>query len=105
MQRQRGGLVPIGDALSGMGGPVKSIREASPQAVHHFTLADQVGQLVGASEADADLGFMARLLTLCISYPDYSERVLPGTDFLASRDKDIDVYRTDSGSRAGSFAI
>ena len=65
MQRQRGGLVPIGDALSGMGGPVKSIREASPQAVHHFTLADQVGQLVGASEADADLGFMARLLTLC----------------------------------------
>ena len=65
MQRQRGGLVPIGDALSGMGGPVKSIREASPQAVHHFTLADQVGQFVGASEADADLGFMARLLTLC----------------------------------------
>ena len=26
---------------------------------------------------------------------DYSERVLPGTDFLASRDKDIDVYRTE----------
>ena len=65
MQRQRGGLVPIGDALSGMGGPVKAIREASPQAVHHFTLSDQVNQLVSASEADADLGFMARLLTLC----------------------------------------
>ena len=31
MQRQRGGLIPIGDALSGMGGPMKSIREASPQ--------------------------------------------------------------------------
>ena len=27
MQRQRGELVLIGDALSGMGGPVKSIRE------------------------------------------------------------------------------
>ena len=31
MQRQRGELVPIGDALSGMGGPVKSIRDATPQ--------------------------------------------------------------------------
>ena len=65
MQRQRGGLVPIGDALSGMGGPVKLIREATPQALHHFTLADQVDQLVSASEAEPDLGFMARLLTLC----------------------------------------
>ena len=65
MQRQRGELVPIGDALSGMGGPVAAIREATPQALHHFTLADQVNQLVSASEADADLGFMARLLTLC----------------------------------------
>ena len=26
---------------------------------------------------------------------DYSERILPGTDFLASDDKDIDVYRTE----------
>ena len=26
---------------------------------------------------------------------DYSERILPGTDFLASRDKDIHVYRTE----------
>ena len=40
------------------------IREASPQALHHFTQADQVNQLVGASEADPDLGFMARLLAL-----------------------------------------
>ena len=31
---QREFLVPIGDALSGMGGPVKAIREASPQALH-----------------------------------------------------------------------
>ena len=52
MQRQRDGLVPIGDALSDLGGPVQA-------------LADQVNQLVGASEADPDLGFMARLLALC----------------------------------------
>ena len=39
--------------------------ELTPQARHHFTRFDQVDQLVGASEADADLGFMARLLALC----------------------------------------
>ena len=61
-QRKRGELVPIGDALSGMGGPVKAIRDATPQAVHHFTQADQVNQLVSASEADPDLGFMGRMM-------------------------------------------
>ena len=55
----------MADALPRLGGPVKAIREASPQALHHFTRADQVHQLVSASEADADLGFMARLLALC----------------------------------------
>ena len=64
MQRQRGELVPIGDALSGTGGAVKAL-QPSPQARHHFTQADQVNQLVSASEADADLGFMARLMALC----------------------------------------
>ena len=44
---------------------MKAIRESSPQAIHHFTRFDQVDQLVGASEADPDLGFMARMLTLC----------------------------------------
>ena len=52
MQRQRGELVQIGDALADLGGPVKAIREASPQARHHFTRFDQVNQLVTASEAD-----------------------------------------------------
>ena len=65
MQRQRGELVPIGDALADLGGPVKAIRDASPQALHHFTRFDQVNQLVSASEADADLGFMARTMALC----------------------------------------
>ena len=36
-----------------------------PQPHHYFTQADQVDQLVGASEADPDMGFMARLMTLC----------------------------------------
>ena len=57
MQRQRDSLVPIGDA--------RTLRKATPQARHHFTLADQVNQLVSANEADADLGFMARMMALC----------------------------------------
>ena len=65
MQRQRGELVPIGDALADLGGPVKAIRDASPQARRHFTRFDQVNQLVSASESDPDLGFMARTMALC----------------------------------------
>ena len=65
MQRQRGELVPIGDALSGIGGPVKAIRDATPQALHHYTRFDQVNQLVNASEADPETGFMARMMALC----------------------------------------
>ena len=48
---------------------LKSIRESSdtitPQTRHHFRLLDQVNALVGAREADPDLGFMARMMTLC----------------------------------------
>ena len=65
MQRQRGELVPIGEALGGLPGPVKALRAASPQARHHFTVADQVNQLVAASEADPERGFMARTMALC----------------------------------------
>ena len=65
MQRQRGELVPIGEAFGDLDGPVKAIRDVSPQALHHFTQADQVNQLVEASEAEADLGFMGRTMALC----------------------------------------
>ena len=65
MQRKRDGLVPSGDALSDLDGPVTAIPAASPQARHHFTLADQVNQLIEASEADSEMGFMARLMVLC----------------------------------------
>ena len=64
MQRQRGGLVPIGEASVDLPGPVQALIP-SPPTQRHFTLADQVNQLVGASEADPDLGFMARMMALC----------------------------------------
>ena len=61
MQRKRGELVPIGEVVSGLDDAlVPAIRDASPQALHHFTLADQVNQLVAASEAEPERGFMAR---------------------------------------------
>ena len=44
---------------------MKALCESSPQARCHFTRLDQVEQLVRASEADSDLGFMGRLLALC----------------------------------------
>ena len=64
MQRQRGDLVPIGEALADLPGPVQALIP-SRSTQHHFTLADQVDQLVTASETTPDLGFMARLLALC----------------------------------------
>ena len=42
MQRQRDGLVPAAEVLSGLAWPVKALAKPSPQALHHFTLADQV---------------------------------------------------------------
>ena len=69
MQRQRGELVPIGDALADLGGPVQALRETPPPAQRGFTLADQVNQLVSASEADPDRGFMARTMALCSCCP------------------------------------
>ena len=64
MERKRDGLLPVGENFAAQGDPVKTLPE-SPKALHHFTQADQVNQLVGASEADPDLGFMARLMSLC----------------------------------------
>ena len=65
MQSKRAELVPIAKVVSRLGGPVAAIRDASPQALHHFTRFDQVNQLVSASEADADLGFIGRTMALC----------------------------------------
>ena len=63
------GLKPIGeivkDALSGMAGAVQALRATPRPSQRHFTQADQVNQLVSASEADPDRGFMARTMALC----------------------------------------
>ena len=81
MGRKRNELVPIGEVFSDLDdGPLKPLRATSPQAVHHFTQADQVNQLVSASEADPDLGFMARLMALC-SLP----RTNPGNQYQYKR--------------------
>ena len=65
MQRQRGELIPVASILADLPGPVKAIREATPQSLHHYTRFDQVNQLVSASEADPDRGFMVRTMALC----------------------------------------
>ena len=60
------GFVPIGDMAGAVELPGgRALTPAAPQARHHFTTLHQVNQLIEASEADADLGFMARLLALC----------------------------------------
>jgi len=56
---------PIEGAVSGQGKAGNALREGSPQARYHFTLIDQIDQLVDASEDDPDVGFMARLIALC----------------------------------------
>ena len=66
MPRKRDGFVPLGDMAGAVELPDgRVLTPAAPQARHHFTTLRQIDQLVGASEADADIGFMARLLALC----------------------------------------
>ena len=65
MQSKRGELIPVGKIIGGLSGPVQTLRETPPPARRGFTVADQVNQLVSASEADSDLGFMARMMALC----------------------------------------
>ena len=68
MPRKRDGFVPLGDVTEAVALPGDRALThcgAAPQALRHFTRLDQVDQLVGASDADADLGFIARLLALC----------------------------------------
>ena len=64
MQRKQG-LISVAEALADLPGPVQALRKTTPPVRRGFTVADQVNQLVGASEADADLGFMGRMMALC----------------------------------------
>ena len=85
--------------LSDMTSLVKAQRTALP-AGHHFTRFGQVAQLVGASEADADLGFMARLMALC-SLP----RKNPGDRIRYKRvNGPYTLYRTAGGGKLPSSA-
>ena len=48
-------------------------RSMSAQTRHHFTTLRQINQLIEASAAEPNLGFMARLLALC-SLPRTNQR-------------------------------
>ena len=100
MQRKRGELVPIGEVVSGLDDAlVPAIRDATPQARRGFTVADQVNQLVRASEADPDLGFMARTMALC-SLP----RSNPGNRLQYKRvNGPFTLYMTASGGNKLPF--
>ena len=41
MERKKDSFVSIGETLSGLDGPVKAIREASPPARHHFSCCSE----------------------------------------------------------------
>ena len=99
MQRQRGELVPIGEVVADLPGPVQAIRKTLPPARRGFTRFDQVNQLVGASEADPDLGFMARMMALC-SLP----RTNPGDRLQYKRvNGPFTLYMTASGGNKLPF--
>ncbi len=65
MARKRGSLVPVAEVVSDLDGPVQALRKTPPPARRGFTVANQVHQLVSASEADPERGFMARTMALC----------------------------------------
>ena len=65
MKHNRDGLLPVGEVIADLLGPVQALHKRPPPAQRGFTLSAQVNQLVSASEADPERGFMARLMTLC----------------------------------------
>ena len=95
MARKRDGLVPIGEALDDLPGPV--------QARHHFTLADQVNQLVSASEADPDLGFMARTVALCSGVKTTEN--LFWSLFTRQTPRDLSTGASDAGEFSTSIRV
>ena len=94
------GRVPVREVLAGLpSGPAPEIRQASLQERRHFTLADQVNQLAAAREADADMGFMARMMALC-SLP----RTNPGNRIQYKRlNGPYTLYMTATGGSALPF--
>ena len=97
MQRQRGELVPVGEVIADLSGPVQALRKTSPPARRGFTQADQVNQLVSASETTPDLGFMGRTMALCsLPHTNPGNRTaLPGTPVAAEQtfDEAVATYK------------
>ena len=104
MPRKQDGFVPLGNVAGSVelpGGRGLTHRAATPPARRHFTRLHQVTQLVGASEADADLGFMARMLALC-SLP----RTNPGNrDKYVRRNGPYTLVMTATGTAKLPFGI
>ena len=65
MKRKRNGFVPLGNVAEAVKLPGDRALTRAAAPPRRFTRLDQVTQLVNASEADPELGFMARLLALC----------------------------------------
>ena len=92
-------LKPIGEIIRReRGGPLGDIADASsPQVQHHFTRLDQVHQLIEASEEDADMGFMARLMVLCsLPRTNLGDRLLLRSHY-QRHDLGENNYRPDLG--------
>ena len=95
MPRKRDGFVPLGDVAEAVALPGdRALTHSAASTRRHFTRLDQVNQLVGASEADAELGFMTRMLALC-SLP----RTNPGNRLqYVRRNGPYTLYMTATGS-------
>jgi len=75
MKKQKdGGLMHVGELLPGLAGfeelkgtkPAAATKALTVQGRHHFTRIKQIDALAGiGDDPNADMGFMARLLTLC----------------------------------------
>ena len=62
------GLVPVSKAFTGLPDALKARQPASTKTAaetYQFTRLDQVDRLIEARELEPDMGFMARLMTLC----------------------------------------
>ena len=64
MQRQRGELVPIGEALADLGGPIQALRETPPLARRGFT------HVQGSARKDVVFG-AARVYTFTAPGPKW----------------------------------
>ena len=57
MRRKQASLVPTGEVVGELDGPVT--------ARNYCTMAHQIGHLLKARDAEPELGFMARMMVLC----------------------------------------